>query len=182
MKDEYLDIVGKNDKPTGEKRLRSEAHSTGLLHRSVHVYIFRENNSRIEFLAHLRAPDVDLYPNCWDSRFGGHLKSGQMWKGAAVVELEEETGLRTDISELLKGPKRISERNPKNREVNQVYYYQFDGDIESLKLQDDEVIGAKWLEKDKLANEIQKNQEGWTTSIGTFLEISNFLEEALNEE
>ena len=76
MEKEYLDLVDENNNLTGEKELRSVVHSTGLWHRTVHIYFFRKINNIFEFLVHLRSKDKDLRPNCWDTRFGGHIKAG----------------------------------------------------------------------------------------------------------
>ena len=43
MLDEYLDIVDENNNLTGKKALRSEIHSYGIWHRTVHIYLFRKN-------------------------------------------------------------------------------------------------------------------------------------------
>jgi len=50
MNEEYFDIVDEDNKPTGEKRLRSEAHATGLWHRIARVYLFSEAGGNIYVL------------------------------------------------------------------------------------------------------------------------------------
>ena len=86
---EYFDIVDENNALTGEKKLRSDAHTTGLWHRTVHIYLFRIINGKFEFLVHLRSKTKDLNPNKWDPRFGGHLKTGENVQDTVKSELLE---------------------------------------------------------------------------------------------
>lgn len=97
MSNEYLDIVDENNNPTGKKRLRSEVHTLGLWHRTVHIYFFRERNGGIEFLVHLRAKNKDLNPNKWDTRFGGHIRAGEKLEDTVIKEVHEELGLQISL-------------------------------------------------------------------------------------
>src|SRR3989338_1296834 len=113
--EEYFDIVDENNQQTGEKRLRFEAHTLGLWHRTVHIYFFRQKDNQIEFLVHLRSKYKDLHPNCWDTRFGGHLKSGETIEKTVINEIKEELGLEIDLNSLIKGS--VHKRDKKtNRE------------------------------------------------------------------
>lgn len=47
---EILDIVDEQGIPTGETVERSVAHSTGVRHRTSHVWLFRRREGRVEVL------------------------------------------------------------------------------------------------------------------------------------
>src|SRR3989344_1990339 len=143
MYEEYFDIVDENGVSTGNKALRSVAHTQGLWHRTVHVYVFRKKYKEIELLVHLRSKSKDLKPNTWDTRFGGHLKSGDSIEQALENELHEEIGLDVRNLPIIPGP--IYKRNNfPNNEFTSVYFANFSGDINILKFTDNEVQEIKW--------------------------------------
>lgn len=172
--EEYFDIVDENGTPTGEKRLRSEAHTQGLWHRTVHVYLFRKKDNDIEFLAHLRAKTKDLHPNKWDTRFGGHLKSGESVEGAVKGELQEELGLVLNPSDLIKGEINKGGGYP-NREFTHTYYYEFNGDISSLIFNDGEVQAIKWMKSSDIMESMVKSSDIWTGSQKGFSRVLEIL-------
>lgn len=163
---EYLDIVDENGKPTGVSKSRSEIHSGNYRHNTVHVYIFHKTQSGMEFLVHLRSKTKDHSPNKWDTRFGGHVKSGDTVEQAVLGELREEVGLDTSLGDFIIGF--TAEHDwPNNHERNSIYYYQFDGDTSSLKFNDGEVQEVKWLsEKDILVS--LKDDSAWTGGVEGF--------------
>lgn len=182
MPEELFDIVDENDETTGDKRSRSEVHSAGLWHRVPHVYFFRKKDRSVQFLVHQRSPLKDLKPNCWDTRFGGHLISGQKWDDGIKREIQEEVGIKPDEENLLEGYKRKNGKNPKNREINKIYYYKYEGSIDRLKFNDGEVQAVKWLNRNEIEKELEKNQENWASSLEEFREVADFLETKLNDK
>jgi isopentenyldiphosphate isomerase len=95
MTEEYIDILDNNTgEPTGERRSRAEVHKLGLWHRTVHIYVFRKFNNRLELLVHLRSKNKNLKPDKWDTRIAGHLKAGENWIEAVSGELYDEIGLK----------------------------------------------------------------------------------------
>lgn len=174
MVDEYFDIVDENNKPSMEKKLRSLVHRDGSWHRTVHIYYFMKKNNEYYFLVHLRSKEKDLRPNMWDTRFGGHLKSGQSIEEALVSEIEEEIGLKVDATHFIPGP--IQKRNKfLNNEFTYVYYYQGLEDISSLKFTDNEVQEVKWLSVSDIIEEIKNNSHKWSPSLENFKSIYKHL-------
>lgn len=176
--EEYFDIVDENGAPTGEKRLRSEAHTQGLWHRTVHVYLFRKKDNNIEFLMHLRAKTKDSHPNKWDTRFGGHLKSGESVEDAVKGELQEELGLILDPPDLIKGEINKGGDYP-NREFTHTYYYEFNGDISSLVFNDGEVQAIKWMKSSDIMGSMAKEPAIWTGSQKGFAKVFEILKSKL---
>lgn len=172
--EEYLDIVDENNNITREKKLRSLIHKDGSWHRTVHIYYFMKKNNEYYFLVHLRSKEKDLCPNMWDTRFGGHLKSGQDVKQTLISELEEEIGLKADINNFISGPVTKREDFP-NNEFTYVYYYQGLEDINSLKFVDNEVQEVKWLSAQDIIKEIKNNSNDWAPSLDGFESIYKYL-------
>ena len=175
MKQEYLDIVDENNNPTGQKKLRSEAHSKGLWHKTVHIYFFRVKDGGFEILVHLRAKTKDLHPNCWDTRFGGHLKSGESPEEAVLGEIKEEVGLKVNLEDLVKG-KIVKREHYPNNEFTHIYFYNFDRDISQLKFEDDEVQEVKWMSVDSIVEGILDNPNNWSAGADNFKRVIKDLE------
>ncbi|KKQ52515.1 MAG: hypothetical protein US70_C0008G0002 [Parcubacteria group bacterium GW2011_GWD2_38_11] len=164
MLEEYLDIVDEKGNLTGEKELRSVCHEKGLWHQTVHIYFYRNNDGVIELLPHLRSKYKSSHPNRWDTRFGGHVETGQSMNEAAEREVKEETGIKIEINDLLRGLKRVYDGGA-NKEVTQVYYYNFDDDLGRLTFDDGEVQEVRWMNFDEIEKEIIKNPEKWSGSV-----------------
>jgi 8-oxo-dGTP diphosphatase len=174
MANEYFDIVDENNNKTGQKKLRSVVHNNGSWHRTVHIYYFMKKDSEYYFLVHLRSKENDLCPNMWDTRFGGHLKSGQNIEQTILSELEEEIGLKADIKYFIPGP--IIKRGEfLNNEFTYVYYYQGAEDISSLKFIDNEVQEIKWLSAQDIIKEMKNNSNVWAPSLEGFESIYKYL-------
>lgn len=76
--------------------MTSIQHSANPRHRYTavpRVLIFPEHDNKILLLK--GAPDKPLWPNLYNG-IGGHLEAGETIKQAAMRELEEETGIKTD--------------------------------------------------------------------------------------
>ena len=175
---EYLDLVDENNIETGEKELRSIVHSTGLWHRTVHIYLFKVLESKFYFLVHLRAKNKDLHPNCWDIRFGGHLKSGDSVESTVKSELSEEVGLELEIENLIEGEVYKADHNP-NREYCYTFYYRFDKDITTLKFNDGEVQEIKWMETQEIVESMNSNQSIWAGSPDEVNKVLTVLKDKL---
>lgn len=174
MLDEYLDIVDENNNETGQNRLRSLVHKDGLWHRTVHIYYFIKKNDEYYFLIHLRSKEKDLSPNKWDTRFGGHLKSGQNIENTLLSELEEEIGLKADLNSFIPGNIRKKENFP-NNEFNYIYYYQGIENLNNLKFLDNEVQEVKWLSANNILKELKNNSSNWAPSLESFESMYKYL-------
>jgi isopentenyldiphosphate isomerase len=174
MSEEYLDIVDENNNPTGESRPRSEVHSQGIWHRTVHIYLFREHEDELELLVHLRSEKKDLNPGRWDTRFGGHLKAGQSIEKAVASELKDEIGLVVQAPDLIAGDVYKRDKGT-NKEFTQTYYYRFNDNLNSLRFNDGEIQKVKWMTADDIERSLTDDPENWSSSPATFREIVEFL-------
>ena len=91
MKDEYLDIVDKNDN-VESKDTRENIWKRGLEHnvRVVNIFIF---NSKKELLLPKRSMDRRIFPGCYDFSCGEHVQAGEDYYDAAIRGLKEELGI-----------------------------------------------------------------------------------------
>lgn len=172
--EEYFDILDEQGNITGEERLRSEAHTLGLWHRTVHIYFYRLNDGIVELLVHLRSKTKDLNPNKWDTRFGGHIKAGESIEEALKNELKEETGLSISSSQVSVGPIHKRDKFP-NREFTNVYFYNFTGETSELVFNDGEVQEVKWISLDDALKSIEENSDQWSSRPTGFKEIKELL-------
>ena len=180
MNEEYFDIVDEDNKPTGEKRLRSEAHATGLWHRIARVYLFSEAGGNIQFLVHLRSKNKDMHPNCWDTRFGGHLKVGESVESTVESELLEEIGLKLEKDNLIKGETYKRDNYP-NREFVYTFYYKFIGEISELKFNDGEVQEIKWMEVSDIIKSMTNEPKIWSSGNDGLTQALNVLKSRLKD-
>lgn len=178
MSEEYFDILDEQGNSTGEKCSRLEAHTQGLWHKVVHIYLFRKLNDTIEFLVHLRSKTKDLAPNKWDIRFGGHLKSGKSVANALITEIKDEIGLDSKLSDFIQGETQQSDKFP-NREFVSVFYYNYNDELEKLKFDDGEVQKVKWMTYENITKALQENPSSWSGETKGFTQIYKFIRNRL---
>lgn len=94
---EHLDIVDENDEVIS-RELRSVVHKKGLLHREINVFIFNDAN---EVMLQKRSLTKETFPGLWDASAGGHVDAGMTYDQAAVIELEEECGVKVNAKDLV---------------------------------------------------------------------------------
>jgi isopentenyldiphosphate isomerase len=87
--EEMLDIVDDNDRVIRAARRRTvldEYH----IHRAVVFFVFDRDGN---VFVNKRSATKELYPGYWSIAFGGHVLAGESYDGAALREVQEETGL-----------------------------------------------------------------------------------------
>ena len=102
-------------------------------------------NPRGEMLLQQRQITKDRYPGCWDVSAGGFASSGEDSITAALRELQEELGVECDKSAL-----RFVVREPFKFIFDDFYICLADIPLESLTLQKEEVMGAKWADEQEV--------------------------------
>jgi len=98
--EEQFDVVDQDDRVV-DIRTRSEVHARKLLHRAVHVFLFRPDG---HLLLHKRSPTKEEFPSVWTSSCSGHVSSGESYDETAPRELREELGIQTPLTRLHKFP------------------------------------------------------------------------------
>jgi isopentenyldiphosphate isomerase len=87
---ESVDVLTADGRLSGRIVLRSEAHSKGLWHRTVHVWV---QNRFGELLLQRRSPSKETFPGLWDISAAGHISAGDSSIDSASRELQEELGV-----------------------------------------------------------------------------------------
>lgn len=99
--DEIFDVCDPEDRVIGQAR-RADVHAANLLHRAVHVWVFREDG---RLVVQRRSASKDQYPHGLTSSASGHLDSGEDYLTAAIRELGEELSLHgVELQFLVKLP------------------------------------------------------------------------------
>src|SRR5256714_14986343 len=93
-------LVDENDQPLGDAP-RHEVHGNNLRHRAVHLFIF---NRQGELFLQKRSRWKDRHPLLWDSSAAGHVEAGEDYDGTAARELEEERGVKAELTRGVKLP------------------------------------------------------------------------------
>jgi len=96
--EECFDIVDEADQVIS-RLTRSEVHRRKLLHRAVHVFVFRSNGM---LLIHKRSDSKEEFPSVWTSSCSGHVSAGEDYDSTAVRELQEELGVDSVVERLQK--------------------------------------------------------------------------------
>lgn len=150
---EYLDIVDESGKPTGEVIERTEAHRTGVLHRTAHVWIARRKDGRVQLLLQKRCMNKDSFPGCYDISSAGHIPVGQEYADSALRELKEELGVEIAPDELIPcGRKRLDMQGIfhgepyLDRQISQVYLLWLDREESGFRVQQEEIDSVMWMD------------------------------------
>ena len=154
---ELLDICDGNGEPTGRVTERSVAHSTGIMHRTAHVWVVRKNRSgKWEVLLQKRSAQKATFPLCYDTSSAGHVAAGDSCEAAARRELLEELGIDADPEDLIFVDRFDSGEVKEvfhgkyyhDRDISFVYAYHKEVDADTLQLQTEELDSVCWMDFD----------------------------------
>ncbi len=147
---EKLDLYTEDRIPTGRTVVRGNPVPKGLCRLVIHVCIF---NSKGEILIQHRPPFKDGWRNLWDISCGGSAIAGESSRKAAERETLEELGL--SIS--LENERPLLTVNF-DRGFNDFYVITKDVSLSELKLQKEEVDGARWATLDQILEMIDREE------------------------
>ena len=160
-----LNIVDEDDNIIGEDS-RENVHRKGLLHREVHVWIY---NKKGEILFQKRSMTKDTYPGLLDASVGGHVELNDNYDEAAIRELEEETGIKANKSDLTY----ITEIRKKsydkitgmtNNVIRAVYVYEYDNEQE-IKLEKGKADSLEFWPLEKIFNISEEDRKKFISAI-----------------
>lgn len=143
----WVDVVDKNDKPTGLRLPISMCSERGLWHRGVRAIVQSADG---KFVVEKRSEKIIYSPGMLEIGFGGLVDAGEPPLTSARRELFEELGISAatrDFRPLFKY--RITSYHPHYKTRTRTHIYVYAVTIPSsntrLKLQEDEVQDAYWL-------------------------------------
>jgi isopentenyldiphosphate isomerase len=153
MAEEIFDIVDEKGQPTGETVTRTQAHEEGIRHRTVHIWVTRENGDKTEVLLQKRAMNKDSYPGKYDTSSAGHIRAGDEPLESAVRELAEELGIHVEPDDLnflgtlpIQYEEEFYGKTFKDNQIAFVYVYDDEAGIDNLTIQEEEVDSVKWFD------------------------------------
>lgn len=152
--DELLFVVDENNRPL-EPKSRKETHDEGLWHRVAHIWIM---NDKHQLLCQQRTLLKDKNPGKWEAHFGGHVLAGQEYIKNAVIETQEELGLKRKEKDmiLLKVYKCDIDM-----EFQAIFLTRWNGDISTLALEKVEVEKVIWLNISEIEEIYRREDNEW---------------------
>jgi len=152
--DEQVDILDEYGKPTGESCLKSEAHRKGLLHPTVHVWLYTTDG---RVLIQQRGKNKTTHPLLWDVSVAGHVGAGEKIVTAAIREVQEEVGLTISESDMeplgtFKAIHKISE-DFIDAELHHIFLSKLDVPLNQLTKEESEVEDLALVPLFKFAEE-----------------------------
>ncbi len=166
---ELLFVVDKNNNPI-QPQTREKTHKKKLWHRTSQVWIL---NSKQEILCQKRSMLKDAYPGKWEAHFGGHVRNEEEYIDNAVAETREEIGLDRNKEDMIFF--KIF-RYEKEKEFQGIFYTRWDGKIDKLSIEKEEVDEIKFIELTKVQKIFKEKDTAWVIK-GYEKELINLLED-----
>ncbi|MBI2583103.1 MAG: NUDIX domain-containing protein [Candidatus Aenigmarchaeota archaeon] len=170
MSDELLDIVDGKNVVIGQEK-RDVAHSKGLFHRAVNIFIF---NPEGKIFLQKRSANKDVCPSTWDLSASETLKSGEDHHQAAMRGVQEELGIKPRLIKIRGIHLQKNEYfNGRIRDYEFVELYKavHEGKI---NLDKDEIAEGRFFDAEEIKRTLKDNKNKFTP---WFLDEWKFMEE-----
>ena len=142
--EEFIDIVTKDGKPTGESAPKSEIHAKGHYHHTAHIWLYTKTG---EILLSQRSASKTICPLLWDVSVAGHIDASEPLITAALREVQEEIGLIIQDKDLEKIGVfecfQTYDNGIIDNEFHNTFISELKVELTNLKLQKDEVEAVK---------------------------------------
>ena len=151
-RDEMWQVYAPNGEPIpGEgwdSSLDNPTESSDKIIGVTSVFLFRQNNGKLEILWQKRAEGVSRYAGYYDISAGGHINLGETVIEASIRELQEEIGVTASPDEL-----RFAFAKPFSPNCfARVFMIDWTGRPEDFHFDDNEVSEVRWVPYDELAD------------------------------
>ena len=144
---EIWDLYDENKNLTGKTWTRGEKVPDNYYHLVVHVWI---KNNKGEYLISQRAEHKTL-PLKWECAGGSVLKGETSIEGA-IRETKEEVGieLNKEDGKLVYSEVRKTFKGRKFNDIMDVWFFEYDGEVDLKNATTDEVKDMKWMTKKEI--------------------------------
>lgn len=149
---ELWDAYDAMGRKTGGTLVRGQEIPQGLYHLVVHIWY---RNGKGELLVQRRALSRELAPGLWACT-GGSAVQGEGIEEALVRESNEEVGINPNLSRSVQALSYTTRDS-----ITQVYIVPYEGDPKQLRLQEEEVMDAKWITPQQLRGLIGRPEIFW---------------------
>lgn len=183
---ELFDICDEQGNPTGGTVERSFAHANGILHRTAHIWIVKNEDSRYKVLLQKRAMNKDSFPGRYDTSSAGHIQAGDEPMESALRELGEELGIKAEAEDLdfagtfrIQYEKEFHGKMFRDNEVAFVFVYQKPVDIADLTIQKEELDGVSWFDLEETYEACKEHDQKFCVPIGGLETVRKYLNERI---
>ena len=149
---ELWDAYDLHGRKTGETLVRGQEVPAGRWHLGVHIWY---RNREGQLLIQRRSLRKHAAPGLWACSGGSALR-GETSEQALVRESEEEMGITPDVSESVRFLTYMSEDC-----ITDVYIVPWEGDAVGLRLQEEEVMDARWVSLEEMRSLIGRDDVFW---------------------
>lgn len=156
MKEELLILVDTKDNPIGfEEKVKCHLPN-GKLHRAFTALLF-DNNGNLVLTK--RSPSKMLWPNGWDGTVASHPRKSEDYVSSAERRMPEELGVKCKMDYLFKFEYHVPYKDVgSENEICGTLIGIIDTKTK-FNLVEDEIIETKWINADKLKDELINNPE-----------------------
>jgi len=154
--EEYVILVDENDNPIG-KEDKVKCHlPNGKLHRAFTALIFNDDG---KLLLTKRGNGKMLWPNDWDGTVASHPRESETYVSSAERRMPEEIGIDCKMNYVSKFEYHVPYKDiGSENEICGTLIGTIDSFDESSMIKD-EISEIKWINPDKLKNELEQNRD-----------------------
>ena len=166
---ESWDLYDLNRRVIGEHIRGTEMPENGY-HLVVHIWI---RNPQGQYLMTRRAASRKTFPLKWECS-GGSVLQGEESLPAALREVKEETGIDLDPEKggLVMTQVRGMADGRRANDINDIYLFMYDGEIDLTRATTDEVAEARWMTREEI---LRLFREGEMVSV--IKDLTYFMED-----
>lgn len=147
---EMWDLYNGKREKTGKVLPRGVLVPKGLYHLTVSAWVV---NSQGQYLLSQRHPQK-VYPLCWECT-GGSVLAGEDSLSGAVREVREELGIILNQS---KAKMIYHTKREETQDFYDVWLFHADIDISEVKVQETEVVGVQWVNRNVLIDMLHRGK------------------------
>ena len=163
---EFVILVDEKDNEIGTM-VKIEAHKKALLHRAFSGFIFNSNKELL-----LQRRDFKKYHNggVWSNTVCSHPRPNEKTIDAVKRRIFEEFGFDADFREVGEFIYKKSFPNGLTEyEYDHIFVSEYQG--QKINPNPEEICEYKWISKDELKKEIEKNPESYTFWLKKILDL-----------